>query len=60
MLERNPKYRIDPLISVASSVVTTFDDVSDNDPDFMCIQALGEVGIVLNKQFAKLLEMCGS
>lgn len=49
LLERNPKYRIGPLRSLDSSVALAFDDVSINDPDFWCIQALGEAGIVLSK-----------
>ncbi|KAJ0962795.1 hypothetical protein J5N97_027917 [Dioscorea zingiberensis] len=51
LLERRPKHKIVPLMPITSTgfLVTAFDDVSANDPDFWCIQALGEVGIVLSK-----------
>ncbi|MED6212317.1 hypothetical protein PIB30_082178 [Stylosanthes scabra] len=48
-LERNPKHRIAPIISLSESVVTEFDDVSVEDPDFRSIQALAEAGIVPSK-----------
>ncbi|ONK79821.1 uncharacterized protein A4U43_C01F10470 [Asparagus officinalis] len=49
MLERNSKYKIVPIMLVTGSTATAFDDVSSNDPDFWCIQALGEAGVVLSK-----------
>ncbi|KAJ6792823.1 Uncharacterized protein M6B38_237550 [Iris pallida] len=49
MLERSPKHRIAPTILIADSMITAFDDVSVSDPDFWCIQALGESGITVSK-----------
>lgn len=49
MLERNPKHRISPMILIAGSTITAFDDVGVSDPDFWCIQALGESGITISR-----------
>ncbi|MED6186007.1 hypothetical protein PIB30_062598 [Stylosanthes scabra] len=52
-LERNPKHRIAPVISLSESVVTAFDDVCVEDPDFRSIQALAEAGVVPSKLYWK-------
>jgi hypothetical protein len=46
LLERNPKHRILPFVALFGSTIAAFDDVSVEDPDFMCIQALAEAGVV--------------
>ncbi|KAL4316096.1 hypothetical protein HN51_070049 [Arachis hypogaea] len=51
-LERNPKHRIAPIISLSESVVTAFDDVGVEDPDFRSIQALAEAGVVPSKLYS--------
>ncbi|KAL3731510.1 hypothetical protein ACJRO7_028399 [Eucalyptus globulus] len=48
-LERNPKRRIVPSLSLSGSKVAAFDDVSVEDPDFGAIQALAEAGIISSK-----------
>ncbi|XP_030448995.2 uncharacterized protein LOC115671526 [Syzygium oleosum] len=48
-LERNPKRRIVPSLSLSGSEVAAFDDVSVEDPDFGAIQALAEAGIISSK-----------
>ncbi|XP_048134692.1 uncharacterized protein LOC115750615 isoform X3 [Rhodamnia argentea] len=48
-LERNPKHRIFPSLSLSGSKVAAFDDVSVEDPDFGAIQALAEAGIISSK-----------
>ncbi|CAN1296238.1 hypothetical protein LINPERPRIM_LOCUS23082 [Linum perenne] len=49
LLERNPKHRIVPTISLSGSLATAFDDVNIDDPDFPFIQALAEAGIIPSK-----------
>ncbi|XP_039143708.1 uncharacterized protein LOC120280823 [Dioscorea cayenensis subsp. rotundata] len=51
LLERRPRHKIVALrpMTFTGLVGTAFDDVSVNDPDFWCIQALGEAGIVHSK-----------
>ncbi|XP_077244007.1 SLH domain protein isoform X2 [Tasmannia lanceolata] len=49
LLERNPKHWIVPPMLTAGSTVGVFNDVSVADPDFWCIQALAEAGIVPSK-----------
>ncbi|KAJ7943222.1 S-layer domain containing protein [Quillaja saponaria] len=49
LLERNLKNRVIPTIALSGSVITAFDDVSIEDPDFGFIQALAEAGIVHSK-----------
>ncbi|KAJ4960593.1 hypothetical protein NE237_020503 [Protea cynaroides] len=49
LLERDPKRRIVPSVLLAGSIVSAFDDMSIEDPDFCYIQALAEAGIVLSK-----------
>ncbi|XP_059454682.1 uncharacterized protein LOC132184908 [Corylus avellana] len=48
-LERNPKYRIIPAISLSGSTVAAFDDIGVEDPDFGPIQALAEAGVIPSK-----------
>ncbi|KAK4758802.1 hypothetical protein SAY87_020103 [Trapa incisa] len=48
-LERNPKRRIVPTISLSGSTIPAFDDVGVEDPDFSYIQALAEAGIIPSK-----------
>ncbi|KAM6548187.1 hypothetical protein CsatB_019863 [Cannabis sativa] len=48
-LERNPRHRIVPSISLSGSVSAAFDDVSVQDLDFVSIQALAEAGVVSSK-----------
>ncbi|CAI9296722.1 unnamed protein product [Lactuca saligna] len=48
-LERNPKNRISPYVSLAGSTINAFDDIKSEDPDFVYIQALAEAGVVLSK-----------
>lgn len=45
-LERNPKHRIAPRVSLSGSVVTAFDDIGTYDPDFRSIQVLAEAGVI--------------
>ncbi|XP_044491120.1 uncharacterized protein LOC123215118 isoform X2 [Mangifera indica] len=52
-LERSPKHRIVPSISLSGSVVAAFNDVDVEDPDFEFIQALAEAGIVPSKLSGK-------
>ncbi|CAL1392864.1 unnamed protein product [Linum trigynum] len=49
LLERNPKHRIVPTISLSGSLAVAFDDISVDDPDFVYIQALAEAGIIPSK-----------
>ncbi|KAK7407600.1 hypothetical protein VNO78_09553 [Psophocarpus tetragonolobus] len=48
-LERNPKHRIAPKVSLSGSVVTAFDDIDIDDPDFRSIQVLAETGVIPSK-----------
>ncbi|XP_078149331.1 SLH domain protein [Carex rostrata] len=48
-LERSRRHKITPSVLVTESVVNAFDDVEINDPDFWCIQCLGEAGLVPSK-----------
>lgn len=48
-LERNPKHRIAPIVSLSGSVDNAFDDISVDDPDFQSIQVLAEAGVVPSK-----------
>ncbi|XP_020233705.1 uncharacterized protein LOC109813852, partial [Cajanus cajan] len=48
-LERNPKHRIVPIVSLSGSVVAAFDDISIVDPDFRSIQVLAEAGVIPSK-----------
>uniref|UniRef100_A0A1D1YGJ8 Reticulocyte-binding protein 2 a n=1 Tax=Anthurium amnicola TaxID=1678845 RepID=A0A1D1YGJ8_9ARAE len=52
LLERNPKHKIVLSELTGRSTATAFDDVNVDDPDFWCIQALGEVGIAPCKLLA--------
>ncbi|KAJ8760459.1 hypothetical protein K2173_015126 [Erythroxylum novogranatense] len=49
LLERNPKHRIVPSISLSGSVVAAFDDISAEDSDFQYVQSLAEAGIIPSK-----------
>lgn len=49
ILERKAKHRIVPMNLIAGSVSPAFDDVNVDDPDFWCIQALGESGILSSR-----------
>uniref|UniRef100_A0A2P2K8Z1 SLH domain-containing protein n=1 Tax=Rhizophora mucronata TaxID=61149 RepID=A0A2P2K8Z1_RHIMU len=49
LLERNPKHRIVPSVSLSGSTVAAFDDLSVEDEDFEFIQALAEAGIIPSK-----------
>ncbi|XP_027360831.1 uncharacterized protein LOC113868980 isoform X2 [Abrus precatorius] len=48
-LERSPKHRISPVVSLCGSVVTAFDDINADDPDFRSIQVLAEAGVIPSK-----------
>ncbi|KAE9615414.1 hypothetical protein Lalb_Chr04g0254971 [Lupinus albus] len=48
-LERNPKHMIAPIVSLSESIVTAFDDITREDPDFRFIQALAEAGVLPSK-----------
>ncbi|KAK4608742.1 hypothetical protein RGQ29_002224 [Quercus rubra] len=48
-LERNPKHRIFPAISLSGSTVAAFDDISVEDADFESIQCLAEAGVIPSK-----------
>ncbi|XP_027914106.1 uncharacterized protein LOC114173733 isoform X4 [Vigna unguiculata] len=48
-LERNPKHRIAPIVSLSGSVVTAFDDIGVDDQDFRSIQVLAEAGVIPSK-----------
>ncbi|XP_042432087.1 uncharacterized protein LOC122018741 isoform X2 [Zingiber officinale] len=48
-LERNPKYKILSNPVIVGPVITFFDDVNPDNPDFWYIQSLAEAGIVLSK-----------
>ncbi|OIW04650.1 hypothetical protein TanjilG_07785 [Lupinus angustifolius] len=49
-LERNSRHMIAPIVSsLSGSIVTAFDDISGEDPDFRFIQALAEAGVVPSK-----------
>ncbi|KAK8470659.1 hypothetical protein PHAVU_003G026000 [Phaseolus vulgaris] len=48
-LERNPKHRIAPIVSLSGSVVTAFDDIEIDDQDFRSIQVLAEAGVIPSK-----------
>ncbi|CAL5189118.1 unnamed protein product [Lathyrus oleraceus] len=48
-LERDPKHRIAPIVSLSGSIVTAFDDINVDDPDFQSIQVLAEAGMVHSK-----------
>ncbi|XP_031401749.1 uncharacterized protein LOC116211483 [Punica granatum] len=52
-LERNPRQRIVPTISLSGSTTAAFDDVSVEDPDFSSIQALAEAGVIPSKLLVK-------
>ncbi|KAL8218593.1 hypothetical protein R6Q57_021966 [Mikania cordata] len=54
-LERNPRNRIVPPMSLAGSTINAFDDIGSEDPDFEYIQALAEAGVVLSKLSGKSL-----
>ncbi|KAK8952986.1 hypothetical protein KSP40_PGU010782 [Platanthera guangdongensis] len=64
MLERRAKHRIIPMSLIPGSVVLAFDDVDIDDPDFWCIQALGEAGIISSRisssKFSSLSDMAKS
>ncbi|KAG2665311.1 hypothetical protein I3760_15G002400 [Carya illinoinensis] len=49
LLERNPKHRVIPEISLSGSTDTAFDDINVEDPDFASIQALAESGVTPSK-----------
>ncbi|KAJ0038303.1 hypothetical protein Pint_23346 [Pistacia integerrima] len=53
LLERSPKHRIVPSVSLSGSVVAAFNDVDVEDPDFESIQALAEAGVVPSKLLGK-------
>jgi hypothetical protein len=38
MIYRSRKHKINPSVLVTESVISAFDDVEINDPDFWCIQ----------------------
>ncbi|XP_054809502.1 uncharacterized protein LOC129311306 isoform X2 [Prosopis cineraria] len=48
-LERNLKRRIAPVVTISGSLVTAFDDIRVEDPDFAAIQALAEAGVIPSK-----------
>ncbi|CAL0315302.1 unnamed protein product [Lupinus luteus] len=48
-LEKNSRHIIAPIVSHSGSIVTAFDDISGEDPDFRFIQALAEAGVVPSK-----------
>ncbi|KAM2679665.1 hypothetical protein EV2_011553 [Malus domestica] len=48
-LERNAKHRLVPSVSLAGSIISAFDDVCVEDPDFGSIQALAEAGVIPSK-----------
>ncbi|GAB2280117.1 hypothetical protein Dimus_014754 [Dionaea muscipula] len=48
-LERNPKHKINPSMALAGSLISAYDDVDPDDPDYEYIQALAEAGIVFSK-----------
>ncbi|KAM0983657.1 hypothetical protein ACFX2C_011175 [Malus domestica] len=48
-LERNAKHRLVPSVSLAGSIISAFDDVFVEDPDFGSIQALAEAGVIPSK-----------
>ncbi|XP_061339288.1 uncharacterized protein LOC133285977 [Gastrolobium bilobum] len=48
-LERSPKHRIAPIVSLSGSLVTAFDDIIVEDPDFRSIQVLAEAGVIPSK-----------
>ncbi|KAG2377140.1 uncharacterized protein HKW66_Vig0251240 [Vigna angularis] len=48
-LERNPKHKIAPIVSLSGSVVIAFDDIGIDDPDFKSIQVLAEAGVIPSK-----------
>ncbi|XP_045819063.1 uncharacterized protein LOC123911642 [Trifolium pratense] len=48
-LERNPKHRIATIVSLSGLIVTAFDDINVDDPDFQYIQVLAEAGVVPSK-----------
>ncbi|KAI4313982.1 hypothetical protein L6164_026925 [Bauhinia variegata] len=52
-LEKNPRYKILPTVSLSGSLVTAFDDISVDDPDFRSIQALAEAGVIPSKLSSK-------
>ncbi|KAL8241922.1 hypothetical protein R6Q59_012224 [Mikania micrantha] len=54
-LERNPKNRILPSVTLAGSTINAFDDISSEDPDFEYIQSLAEAGVILSKLSCKNL-----
>lgn len=64
MLERRAKHRIIPMGLIPGSAVLAFDDVNIEDPDFWCIQALGEAGIISSRlsssKFSSLSDMAKS
>jgi len=52
---RNPKHRIAPIVSLSGSVVTAFDDISIDDPDFQSIQGNTSYGISLEPKIKFLM-----
>jgi len=50
---RNPKHRIAPILSLSGSVVTAFDDIRVDDPDFRSIQGKND-GTLLEPKFSLL------
>ncbi|XP_068637966.1 uncharacterized protein [Aristolochia californica] len=48
-LERSSKHHLAPSMLLTGSIIMAFDDVSVTDPDFWCIQALAEAGILTSK-----------
>ncbi|XP_059648625.1 uncharacterized protein LOC132294692 [Cornus florida] len=55
LLERNPKHRLVPAVSLCGSTSAAFDDVNVEDPDFRSIQSLAEAGIILSNLSGKNL-----
>ncbi|KAF7808938.1 uncharacterized protein G2W53_035681 [Senna tora] len=60
-VERNPKRKIAPIVSITGSVVAAFDDIRVEDPDFVAIQALAEAGVIPSKLYSpSWSNSCGS
>ncbi|KAH7569884.1 hypothetical protein JRO89_XS05G0013000 [Xanthoceras sorbifolium] len=53
LLERNPKHRLVPAVSLFGPVISAFDDVDREDPDFESIQVLAEAGVIPSKLSGK-------
>lgn len=49
LLERKHNHKIVPSMELSGSTILAFDDVSVEDPDFLCIQSLAEAGVVSSK-----------